>query len=55
MAMYVPLFSAVAAKFAYASDDAPLIIALDEAFAGVDSKNIDSMFGLIKNLALIIL
>ena len=48
MAMYVPLFSAVAAKFAYASDDAPLIIALDEAFAGVDSKNIDSMFGLIK-------
>ena len=29
MAMYVPLFSAVAAKFAYASDDAPLIIALD--------------------------
>lgn len=48
MAMYVPLFSAVAAKFAYASEDAPLIIALDEAFAGVDSKNIDSMFGLIK-------
>ena len=48
MAMYVPLFSAVAAKFTYANEDAPLIIALDEAFAGVDSKNIDSMFGLIR-------
>lgn len=48
MAMYIPLFSAVAAKFSLASSDAPLIIALDEAFAGVDSTNIDSMFGLIK-------
>ena len=48
MAMYIPLFSAVAAKFSLANEDAPLIIALDEAFAGVDSTNIDSMFGLIK-------
>ncbi len=54
MAMYVPLFSAVAAKF-ICGEYALLIIALDEAFAGVDSKNIDSMFGLIKKFGLIIL
>lgn len=47
MTMYVPLFSAVAAKFESAREDAPLLIALDEAFAGVDEKNIDSMFSLI--------
>ncbi len=47
ISMYIPLFSAVAAKFASARKDAPLIIALDEAFAGVDEKNIDNMFKLI--------
>lgn len=47
MAMYVPLFSAVAAKFESANEDAPLLIALDEAFAGVDEKNINNMFDLI--------
>lgn len=47
MAMYVPLFSAVAAKFEQANEDAPLLIALDEAFAGVDEKNINNMFDLI--------
>ena len=47
ISMYIPLFSAVAAKFASARNDAPLIIALDEAFAGVDEKNIDNMFKLI--------
>lgn len=40
MAMYVPLFSAVAAKFESAREDAPLLIALDEAFAGVDEKGL---------------
>ena len=49
MSMYVPLFSAVAAKFSSAKPDSPTIIALDEAFAGVDEKNIDAMFGLIEN------
>ena len=44
MAMYVPLFSAVAAKFESAREDAPLLIALDEAFAGVDEKNLISKF-----------
>lgn len=47
MTMYIPLFSAVAAKFASASKDAPCIIALDEAFAGVDERNIENMFALI--------
>lgn len=47
LAMYVPLFSAVAAKFESDNEDAPHLIALDEAFAGVDEKSIDSLFGLI--------
>lgn len=47
ISMYVPLFSAVAAKFESAREDAPLLVALDEAFAGVDENNIDNMFALI--------
>ena len=46
MAMYVPLFSAVVAKFSGANMDAPRIISLDEAFAGVDAMNIKDMFRL---------
>lgn len=46
MAMYVPLFSAVAAKYAGARKDAPRLISLDEAFAGVDEMNIKDMFRL---------
>lgn len=48
MSMYIPLFSAVAAKFSSANQSAPTIIALDEAFAGVDELNIDNMFKLIE-------
>lgn len=48
MSMYIPLFSAVAAKYEQASVDAPMIIALDEAFAGVDENNIENMFALIQ-------
>ncbi|MBS5588108.1 MAG: hypothetical protein KHX14_04720 [[Clostridium] spiroforme] len=47
ISMYVPLFSAVAAKFESARFDAPHLIALDEAFAGVDENNIDNLFALI--------
>ncbi len=47
MVMYVPLFSAVAARFENAKDDAPRLIALDEAFARVDENNIGNMFELI--------
>ena len=44
MSMYVPLFSAAAAKYNGANQDAPRIISLDEAFAGVDEMNIKDMF-----------
>lgn len=51
MAMYVPLFAAVNAQYKKsANDDHPRIIALDEAFAGVDDKNISSMFELVQKL-----
>lgn len=46
MSMYVPLFSAVVAKYAGARSDAPRLISLDEAFAGVDETNIRDMFRL---------
>ncbi len=49
MAMYVPLFAAVNAQYKKAEhDDLPRMIALDEAFAGVDDKNISSMFDLVR-------
>ena len=38
MSMYVPLFSAVVAKYQGGREDAPRLISLDEAFAGVDNK-----------------
>ncbi len=51
MAMYVPLFAAVNAQYQKAgAADHPRIIALDEAFAGVDDKNISSMFELVEKL-----
>lgn len=46
MSMYVPLFSAVVAKYQGGRQDAPRMISLDEAFAGVDNKNIRDMFRL---------
>ncbi|WP_302157805.1 TIGR02680 family protein [uncultured Acidaminococcus sp.] len=46
MSMYVPLFSAVVARYQAARADAPRLIALDEAFAGVDRRNIRDMFKL---------
>ena len=46
MSMYVPLFSAVVAKYQGGRSDAPRLISLDEAFAGVDSRNIRDMFRL---------
>ncbi len=51
MAMYVPLFAAVNAQYKKAENkDHPRMIALDEAFAGVDDKNISSMFALVQKL-----
>lgn len=50
MAMYIPLFSAAYSRYLDARDDAPYIISLDEAFAGVDEHNIRDMFDLMENL-----
>lgn len=52
MAMYVPLFSAVYARYEGGRKDCPRIISLDEAFAGVDEKNIRDMFRLLGELGL---
>ncbi len=52
MSMYIPLFSAVYARYANASKDCPRIISMDEAFAGVDENNIRDMFRLLKELDL---
>lgn len=50
MAMYIPLFSAVYSHYTQASEEAPRIISLDEAFAGVDENNIKDMFALVNQL-----
>jgi uncharacterized protein (TIGR02680 family) len=53
MAMYVPLFSSVYARFDGAPrKDCPRVISLDEAFAGVDDNNIADMFRLVGELKL---
>lgn len=52
MAMYVPLFSAVYARYEGGRMDCPRIISLDEAFAGVDANNIRDMFRLLEELKL---
>lgn len=50
MAMYIPLFSAAYSRYQEARPDAPYIISLDEAFAGVDENNIRDMFQLVEEL-----
>lgn len=50
MSMYVPLFSAVVAKYDGARADAPRLVSLDEAFAGVDEQNISDMFRLMVDM-----
>lgn len=52
MSMYVPLFSAVVAKYDGARADAPRLVSLDEAFAGVDEQNISDMFRLMVDMEL---
>lgn len=53
MAMYIPLFAAINARYNGADKkDCPRIIALDEAFAGVDEQNIGIMFNLLEGLDL---
>lgn len=50
MAMYIPLFSAAYSRYLEACEEAPYIISLDEAFAGVDENNIRDMFDLVEKL-----
>lgn len=50
--MYVPLFASVYAKLLTAEPKALRLIALDEAFAGVDNSNIREMFAILSQLNL---
>lgn len=52
MAMYVPLFASVSAQYQKSESPVtcPRLLALDEAFAGVDEKNIAAMFALVHRL-----
>ncbi len=50
MSMYIPLFAATYSRYADAGVDAPKIISLDEAFAGVDDENIRDLFGLLTQM-----
>ncbi|MHB1128223.1 MAG: TIGR02680 family protein [Bacillota bacterium] len=50
MAMYIPLFAATFSRYNDSRADAPKIISLDEAFAGVDEENMRDMFDLLTQL-----
>ena len=52
MSMYVPLFAAVNSRYDRANKECPKIIALDEAFAGIDEENISGIFRLLEGLSL---
>ncbi|SKA98890.1 TIGR02680 family protein [Caloramator quimbayensis] len=52
MAMYIPLFTAIYSRYDMAKMDCPRIVALDEAFAGVDEENIRDMFRILKEMEL---
>ena len=48
--MYAPLFSAAYSKYQEAGPEAPYLITLDEAFAGVDEQNMRDMFRLVESM-----
>jgi uncharacterized protein (TIGR02680 family) len=50
MAMYIPLFAAISSRYMDAKEEAPKIISLDEAFAGVDEENMRDMFQLLTEM-----
>ncbi|CAG7635981.1 hypothetical protein PAESOLCIP111_03726 [Paenibacillus solanacearum] len=50
MAMYIPLFAATWSRYSDARADAPRLISLDEAFAGVDEENMRDMFKLLTDM-----
>ncbi|GBF32862.1 hypothetical protein DCCM_1058 [Desulfocucumis palustris] len=50
LSMYIPLFAAANSRYNDSRPDAPRIICLDEAFAGVDEENMRDMFELLTHL-----
>ncbi|MEG0909327.1 MAG: SbcC/MukB-like Walker B domain-containing protein [Bacilli bacterium] len=52
ISMYIPLFSSIYAKYQSARPNSLRIIALDEAFAGVDDANIRDCFRILSSLNL---
>jgi uncharacterized protein (TIGR02680 family) len=50
LAMYIPLFAAANSRYNDSRPEAPRIISLDEAFAGVDEENMRDMFELLTDL-----
>ncbi|MBD2862507.1 TIGR02680 family protein [Paenibacillus sp. IB182363] len=50
MAMYIPLFAATWSRYSDARAEAPRLISLDEAFAGVDEENMRDMFQLLTEM-----
>lgn len=50
LAMFIPILVAVDARYAMAAGDAPRLVGLDEAFAGVDERNIREMFRLLVDM-----
>lgn len=50
MAMYIPLFVAVSSRYKGSAPEAPKLISLDEAFAGVDEENVRDLFQLLTEM-----
>lgn len=50
LSMYIPLFAATSSRYNDCRPEAPKIISLDEAFAGVDDENMRDSFGLLTQL-----
>lgn len=44
LAMFIPILSAVSARYDSAVPEAPRLVGIDEAFAGVDEQNVREMF-----------
>lgn len=52
MAVYIPLFSALYARFSSAREESLKILAMDEAFSVVDDDNIEKLFATLDGLGL---
>ncbi|MGL4988088.1 MAG: SbcC/MukB-like Walker B domain-containing protein, partial [Cetobacterium sp.] len=52
ISMYLPLLAALYVRYKHASQTSPRIVAMDEAFAGVDEKNIGMLFAHLESLEL---